>query len=56
MKYSIEKEELIQAMADDWLENSKVAKFESQSEQLIIENNLPRLTNNQREIGLSLFG
>jgi len=55
MKYSIEQEEMIQAMADEWSENFKVAKFESQTEQLMRENNMPRLTNEQHQIGLSFF-
>lgn len=51
MKRTIEQEEMIQAMADSWLENYKIEIYESQAEQLMRENNMPRLTNDQREIG-----
>lgn len=51
MKRTIEQEEMIQAMADSWLENYKIEIYESQAEQLMRENNMPRLTNNQRELG-----
>lgn len=51
MKRTIEQEEMIQAMADSWLENYKIEKYESQAEQLMRENNMPRLTNDQRELG-----
>ncbi len=55
MKYSREREEMIAAMADEWAENFKVAVFESQAERLVRENNMPRLTNDQHQIGLSFF-
>ena len=51
MKRNIEQEEMIQAMADSWLENYKIEIYESQAEQLMRENNMPRLTNDQRELG-----
>jgi hypothetical protein len=51
MKRTIEQEEMIQAMADSWLENYKIEIYESQVEQLMRENNMPRLTNDQRELG-----
>lgn len=51
MKRTIEQEEMIQAMADSWLENYKIEIYESQAEQLMRENNMPRLTNDQRELG-----
>ena len=51
MKRTIEQEEMIQAMADSWLENYKIETYESQAEQLMRENNMPRLTNDQRELG-----
>lgn len=55
MKYSREQEEIIAAMADEWAENFKVAMSESQSEQLMRENNTPRLTIEKHQIGLSYF-
>ncbi len=55
MKYSIDKVEMIEAMAEAWVENNKVELFESQTEQLMRENNMPRLTNEQHQIGLSFF-
>ena len=55
MKYSIEQVEMFEAMAESWIENHKVELFESQTEQLVRENNMPRLTNDQRQIGLSFF-
>jgi len=55
MKYSIEQVEMLEAMADEWSENYKVAASESQTEQLVRENNMPRLSNYQREIGLFLL-
>jgi hypothetical protein len=55
MKYSREQEEIIAAMADEWAEKFKVAMFESQAERLVRENNMPRLTNDQHQIGLSFF-
>ena len=55
MRYSREREEMIAAMADEWAENFKVAMSESQSEQLMRENNTPRLTNDQRQIGSMFF-
>ncbi len=55
MKYSIEQVEMLEAMADEWSENYKVAVSESQTEQLVRENNMPRLSNYQREIGLFLL-
>ena len=55
LKYSREQEETIAAMADEWAENFKVEMFESQAERLVRENNMPRLTNDQHQIGLSFF-
>jgi hypothetical protein len=55
LKYSREREEMIAAMADEWSENFKVEVFESQAERLVRENNMPRLTNVQHQIGLSFF-
>ena len=55
LKYLREQEEMIAAMADEWAENFKVEMFESQAEQLVRENNMPRLTNEQHQIGLSFF-
>jgi hypothetical protein len=55
LKYSREREEMIAAMADEWSENFKVEVFESQAERLVRENNMPRLTNDQHQIGLSFF-
>jgi len=55
LRYSREQEEMIAAMADEWAENFKVAMSESQSEQLMRENNTPRLTNEKHQIGLSFF-
>jgi hypothetical protein len=55
LKYSREQEEIIAAMADEWSENFKVEMFESQAERLVRENNMPRLTNDQHQIGLSFF-
>ncbi len=55
MKYSIEKVEMLEAMAEAWAENNKVELFESQSEQLMRENNTPRLTIEKHQIGLSYF-
>lgn len=55
MKYSIEEVEMLEAMADAWAENHKVELFESQAEQLMCENNTPRLTYDQRQMGSSFF-
>jgi hypothetical protein len=55
MKRSIEEVEMLEAMAEAWIENHKVELFESQSEQLMRENNTPRLTNEKHQIGLSFF-
>lgn len=55
LKYSREQEETIAAMADEWAENFKVEMFESQTEQLMRESSMPRLTNDQRQIGSMLF-
>ena len=55
MKYSIEKVEMLEAMAEAWVENNKVELFESQTEQLMRESSMPRLTNDQHQIGLSFF-
>ena len=55
MRYSREQEEMIAAMADEWAENFKVYMSESQSEQLMHENNMPRLANKKHQIGLSFF-
>ena len=55
LKYSREQEETLAAMADEWAENFKVEMFESQTEQLMRESSMPRLTNDQRQIGSMLF-
>ena len=55
MKYSIEEVEMLEAMAEAWIENHKVEMCESQTEQVMRENNMPRLANDQRQIGLSFF-
>jgi hypothetical protein len=55
LKYSREQEETIAAMADEWAENFKVEMFESQTEQLMRESSMPRLTNDQRQIGSMFF-
>ena len=55
MKYSIEQVEMLEAMAESWMENHKVELFESQTEQLVRENNMPILTNDQRQNVLSFF-
>ena len=55
MKYSIEKEEMLEAMAEAWSENNKVELFESQTEQLMRESDMPRLTNEQRQMGSMFF-
>ncbi len=55
MKYSIEKAEMLEAMAEAWTENNKVELFESQTEQLMRESSMPRLTNDQRQIGSMFF-
>jgi hypothetical protein len=55
MKYSIEQIEMLEAMAEAWTENHKVELSESQTEQLMRESDMPRLTNDQRQMGSSLF-
>ena len=55
LKYSREQEETIAAMADEWAENFKVEMFESQTEQLMRESSMPRLTNDQRQRGSMFF-
>ena len=55
LRYSREQEEMIAAMADEWAENFKVDMSESQSEQLMRENNTPRITNEKHQIGLTFF-
>lgn len=55
MKYSIEEVEMFQAMAEAWMENNKVELFESQTEQLMRESDMPRLTNEQRQMGSMFF-
>ena len=55
LRYSREREEMIAEMADEWAENFKVDMSESQSEQLMRENNTPRLTFEKHQIGLSYF-
>ena len=55
MNYSIEREEMLEAMAEAWSENNKVELFESQTEQLMRESDMPRLTNEQRQMGSMFF-
>lgn len=55
LKYSREQEEIIAAMADEWAESFRLAMLESQAEQLVRESDMPRLTNDQHQIGLSFF-
>ncbi len=55
MKYSREEIEMIDAMAEAWAENHKVELSESQTEQLMRESDMPRLTNDQRQKWSSLF-
>ena len=52
---TIEEIEIIDAMADAWTENHKVELSESQTEQLMRESDMPRLTNDQRKKWSSLF-
>lgn len=55
MKYSREQEEIIAAMADEWAESFRLAMLESQTEQLMRESDMPRLTNEQRQMGSMFF-
>ena len=55
MKYSKEQIEMLDAMAEAWAENHKVELSESQTEQLMRESDMPRLTNDQRQIGSMFF-
>jgi len=54
-KLTIEEIEMIDAMAEAWTENHKVELSESQTEQLMRESDMPRLTNDQRQIGSMFF-
>ena len=54
-KLTIEEIEMIDAMAEAWTESHKVELSESQTEQLMRESDMPRLTNDQRKKGSSLF-
>ena len=54
-KLTIEEIEMIDAMAEAWTESHKVELFESQTEQLMRESDMPRLTNDQRQKWSSLF-
>jgi len=54
-KLTIEEIERIDAVAEAWTENHKVELSESQTEQLMRESDMPRLTNDQRQMGSSLF-
>ena len=55
MNYPMEKVEMLEAMAEAWAEINKVELFESQTEQLMRESSMPRLTNDQRQIGSMFF-
>ena len=46
---------MLEAMAEAWSENNKVELFESQTEQLMRESSMPRLTNDQRQRGSMFF-
>ena len=54
-KLTIEEIEMIDAMAEASTENHKVELSESQTEQLMRESDMPRLTNDQRQKWSSLF-
>ena len=54
-KLTIEEIEMIDAMAEAWTESHKVELSESQTEQLMRESDMPRLTNDQRQIGSMFF-